>query len=224
MRPEKEERRFRPPAVGGSSLLVIFAALCLTIFALLGLGTVQADERLSRTSAEAIQGYYAADCQAEEILARLRAGQQVKGVTVEDGMCVYNCPISDTQTLSVRVRLEEDGYTILHWKAVSTADWVPDDSLNLWDGGMDLWDGGDPAGGTDAVGDEGMEIIDLPDSAASSETEGTIIDLPGAGDPVTELGRSEAGSSLDEAGSSEMEGETFIDLPGTGDPVTELGR
>lgn len=63
-----DPRRFTPPAVGGSSLLVIFAVLCLTIFALLGLGTVQADQRLSDASAEAVYGYYAADCQAEAIL------------------------------------------------------------------------------------------------------------------------------------------------------------
>lgn len=57
-----ERRRFSPPTVGGSSLLVIFAVLCLTVFALLSLSTVQADGRLSQTSAEAAQAYYAADC------------------------------------------------------------------------------------------------------------------------------------------------------------------
>ena len=36
---------FRPPALGGVSLLVIFAVLCLTVFALLSLSTVQADCR-----------------------------------------------------------------------------------------------------------------------------------------------------------------------------------
>ena len=43
-------RRFTPPMVGGSSLLVIFAVLCLTIFTLLTLSTVQADTRLSEAS------------------------------------------------------------------------------------------------------------------------------------------------------------------------------
>ena len=37
-----KKERFSPPAVGGVSLLVVFAVLCLTIFALLGLATVQA--------------------------------------------------------------------------------------------------------------------------------------------------------------------------------------
>jgi len=42
------------PAVGGSSLLVIFAVLCLTVFALLGLSAVQAYGRLSEASVQAV--------------------------------------------------------------------------------------------------------------------------------------------------------------------------
>ena len=42
-----ERRDSFPPAVGGSSLLVIFAVLCLTVFALLTLSTAAADSRLS---------------------------------------------------------------------------------------------------------------------------------------------------------------------------------
>lgn len=133
-----DEKRFAAPAVGGSSLLAIFAVLCLTVFALLGLSTVRADGRLSDASAEAVSAYYAADCQAEAILARLRAGELPEGVeesiTPEGRTCVYTCPISDTQTLVVEVRLEGANYDILRWQAVSTADWEPDETLDLWDG------------------------------------------------------------------------------------------
>ena len=45
---------FSLPAVGGSSLLVIFAVLCLTVFALLCLAQMQAGQRLSKASAEAV--------------------------------------------------------------------------------------------------------------------------------------------------------------------------
>ena len=133
-----DEKRFAAPAVGGSSLLVIFAVLCLTVFALLGLSTVRADGRLSDASAKAVSAYYEADCQAEAILARLRAGELQEGVeesiTPEGRTCVYTCPISDTQTLAVEVRLEGANYDILRWQAVSTADWEPDETLDLWDG------------------------------------------------------------------------------------------
>ena len=123
-----ERERFSPPAVGGS-LLVIFAVLCLTVFALLSLSTVQADGRLSDASTKAVTAYYAADCQAEDILARLRDGELPEGDTY-----AYECPISDTQTLAVEVLLKDTTYTVLRWQAVSTADWEPDTGLELWDG------------------------------------------------------------------------------------------
>ena len=86
----EDKKRFSPPVVGGSSLLVIFAVLCLTVFALLSLSTVRADVRLSEASAQAVSGYYQADCQAEAILARLRSGDQVivTGRDLYDGKVV----------------------------------------------------------------------------------------------------------------------------------------
>ena len=132
-----EKRTFSPPVVVGAvSLLTIFAVLCLTVFALLSLSTVQADQRLSDKSFAAVAGYYAADCAAEEILAQLRAGEIPEGVTAyEGGIYRYGCPISDTQTLVVEVAVEDTDYTIIRWQARSTADWVADDSLPVWDGG-----------------------------------------------------------------------------------------
>ena len=129
---KKESDTF--PAVGGSSLLVIFAVLCLTIFALLGLSTVQAGGRLSQASADAVSAYYQADTQAEEILARLRSGEIPEGVTVSGDIYSYSCPISDTQTLVVEVRVTQDSYSVLRWQALSTGEWVPDDSLPVWGG------------------------------------------------------------------------------------------
>ena len=132
-----EKRTFSPPVVVGAvSLLTIFAVLCLTVFALLSLSTVQADERLSDKSFAAVAGYYAADCAAEEILAQLRAGEVPEGVTAYGGgLYRYGCPISDTQTLVVEVAVEDTDYTIIRWQARSTAEWVADDSLPVWDGG-----------------------------------------------------------------------------------------
>lgn len=123
-----------PPVVGGSSLLVIFAVLCLTVFALLGLSTVQADRRLSDASAEAVRAYYAADVQAEKILAQLREGQVPQGVAVNGEFYAYVCPISDTQELQVQLRCSDGTWEVLEWKAVSTASWETDDTITVWDG------------------------------------------------------------------------------------------
>lgn len=132
--PDSQGRSFSPPLVGGSSLLVIFSVLALTVFALLALSTAQAGGRLGDAAAQAVSGYYQADCQAEEILARLRSGQVPEGVTADGNAYLYACPISDTQELAVEVQLDGANFTILRWQAVSTADWQPDDTLTVWDG------------------------------------------------------------------------------------------
>ncbi len=129
------EQRESTPLIGGSSLLVIFAVLCLTIFALLGLSTAQAGKRLSDASAVVTTGYYAADTQAEAILAQLRLGETPDGVTVLDGnRYAYVCPVSDTQELQVEVQISGENYHILRWQTVSTVDWEAADDITVWDG------------------------------------------------------------------------------------------
>jgi hypothetical protein len=90
----KKERNATAPAFGASALLVIFSVLCLTVFAMLSLSTAQAERRLSDTSAAAARAYYAADLEAEEIFARLRAGEQVDAVTRTGSTYSYSCSIS----------------------------------------------------------------------------------------------------------------------------------
>lgn len=139
---EKRNVHFTPPAIGGVSLLVAFAVLCLTVFALLSLATVQADGRLADASAKAVSDYYAADCAAQEILARLRNGERPEGVAFSGSGLLraeYAVPISDTQELQVSVILEgltNREYVIERWQAVSSGDWEFDDGLDLWDGGL----------------------------------------------------------------------------------------
>lgn len=125
---------FSPPAVGGVSLLVVFAVLCLTVFALLSLATVRADARLADASAQAVSGYYAADCQAQEILALLRTGTLPDGVAEDGGVYSYTCPISDTQELQVEVRVDGGSYEILRWQAAAAGNWEIDEDLEVWDG------------------------------------------------------------------------------------------
>ena len=139
-----KKERFSPPAVGGVSLLVVFAVLCLTIFALLGLATVQADSRLADASAKNVADYYAADCEAQVILARLRAGEVPEGVTESNGVDFYTGPVGETQKIEVEISLDGQNYDILRWQLVpawtqgeeGTESWedLEDDGLNLWDG------------------------------------------------------------------------------------------
>ena len=117
-----------PAAVGGSSLLVIFAVLCLVVFALLGCATVQADGRLSDVSAQSVSNYYRADAQAEEILAQLRCGDLPEGVTREGNRYSYQCVVSEKQILQVVVDISGENYTIRQWSVCSTANWEQEDN------------------------------------------------------------------------------------------------
>lgn len=132
-----KERRMSTPIVGGSSLLVIFAVLCLTVFALLGLSTVQAGGRLSQTMADSVSAYYEADCMAEEIYARLRSGEMPAEVTRTGDTYAYTCPISDTNELQVELQQNGNQWEVIRWQSVSTVAWESDDSLNLWDGELE---------------------------------------------------------------------------------------
>jgi len=131
-------KKERAPLVGGSSLLVIFAVLCLTVFALLTLSTVEAGGRLSERAARSLEAYYAADARAEEILTALRDQEIIENGLVKDegdGVVSYMVPIDETQALRVRVRVEaQQAYQVLQWQAVSTASWEASDKIEVWDG------------------------------------------------------------------------------------------
>ena len=103
-------------SVGASSLLTVFASLCLIIFSLLALATAQADERISIASAQAAADYYAAECKAQEVLLELREGRQPLGVLEADGVYSYECFISEKRCLHVEVMVEGSDYKILRWQ------------------------------------------------------------------------------------------------------------
>ena len=122
------------PVIGGSSLLVIFAVLCLTVFALLSLASVQAYGRLSDASAAAVSAYYEADCRAEALFARIRSGELPEEVEKTGDVYAYACPISPSQTLEVELQQRSGTWTVLRWQAVATTEEV-DDAPAVWDGG-----------------------------------------------------------------------------------------
>ena len=132
----KKQETFSPAAVGGSSLMVIFAVLCMTVFALLTLSSVQAERRLADAATQSVTAYYEADLQAEKIVARLRAGEQIPGLEEKNGTYEFEIPISGRQTLAVALAQREDDWVILRWQAVTREDEL-DETLNVWKGTED---------------------------------------------------------------------------------------
>lgn len=129
----KKQEYLSPPALGGSSLLVIFGVLCLVILALLSLNTVLAEQRLSESSAQATADWYSADLQAQEIYARLRAGETVDGVTQQGREYTYAISISDHQTLMVTLQEIDGSLEVLFWRALPHPE-DGDTTLPVWKG------------------------------------------------------------------------------------------
>ena len=134
MNRERKTKGFAPPVVGGSSLLVMFAVLCLTTFAVLSLSTVKAGDRLSDGTKESVSEYYAADFEAERILARLRSGEIPEGVAVEGTTYRYTCPMSESQELQVTIVREGETWSVARWATVSLTEWTTDETIDVWDG------------------------------------------------------------------------------------------
>lgn len=129
----KKAERLSPAAVGGSSLLVIFAVVCLTVLALLSLSTALAEKRMAEGAHRAVIAWYEADLEAERIFARLRNGECVPGVVEEAGLCRYSCPVSDYQQLEVELQKTAEGWTVLRWQAVAYPEAV-NETLPVWNG------------------------------------------------------------------------------------------
>ena len=128
-----KRKPFSPGVPGASSLLVIFAVLCLLVLAMLSLRSVQVQQRLSQAAAQATSDYYRADLQAQAIFARLRQGEIPEGVERDGDVYRFCCPISQNQTLHAALRRSGENWTVLRWQAVATS---PEANafLPVWDG------------------------------------------------------------------------------------------
>ena len=128
-----KKERIAPPAVGGASLLVIFAVLCMTVFTMLALSTAQADQKQADNAAQAVSNYYAAELEAQKIYARLQAGEEAEGVEVEGNVYRFGCPVSEHQTLEVVLEKEGDAWRICSWQVVAQGEPLSE-TLPVWDG------------------------------------------------------------------------------------------
>ena len=132
-----DKRRFVPPAVGGSSLLVMFTVLALVVLALLSLTTVQRDLALSRRGVRAAESYYAADAKAQSIRDAIRQGApppEARRVSAGDGAVHWAYRVSIDEDQCLEVELSGDVSSVITWKTVSTADWQTDDTLPVYTG------------------------------------------------------------------------------------------
>lgn len=140
--------------VGGSTILMIFTVLCLTVFAVLSLSTAKADYTLSQKAEASATAYYAADSQAEEMLVKIdkilksavaEETEQAYDFFLEqnlgelydiDGKYIaYNVSLSEGQILSVKLKpiySADQRFKITEWVVKNTGEYEIDESINVW--------------------------------------------------------------------------------------------
>lgn len=127
---------------GASLMLMIVVVLMLAVLGMLAFSSAQAGRRQIDRHVGSVTAYYAADAQAERVLAQLDAlGEDAAAQLAVDGISLardgdvwtYAVRVDDQRELCVRVRLTEEGVQVESWQVVRTDDWSPDGSLQLLD-------------------------------------------------------------------------------------------
>ena len=84
-----------PIGIGVVSIMTVLLVLTLSVFSALTLTSARADLSLSRTNADTVSAYYAADAQAAALYAQFAAGTDAELET--------DIPMTDTQSLHLHL-------------------------------------------------------------------------------------------------------------------------
>lgn len=152
-----KKERTQGAGVGYVSVMLIFAVICLTIFAVLSLKAALSDDSINERSGEFLKQYYAADTAAKEKLSELNDlafelknseffedgfeenSKNIDGVTARrspDGISVsYTVEINERQELAVDVVFDDSGkYTVNKWQSRTATTDDDNSHINVWDG------------------------------------------------------------------------------------------
>lgn len=111
------------------SLVMIFCALCLCVFAVLTLSAAVRERALSKLTAERTSAYYEADRAAVEWLASLSGEACPEGET-----CTVTIPFGDTQSLTAEVCKHGGHLSITRWQTAYSGGWAPEGTIEVWSG------------------------------------------------------------------------------------------
>ena len=130
--------------VGSASIVLIFAVLCLTIFALITFSVAERERVLIEREAALVIGYYRADAIAEIFLAEFLDENIIPDTShildkttfwcnnLRADVIDFNVEITDTMQLAVSVAVEDGFFHILSWKIRNIAPWMADNTLDVW--------------------------------------------------------------------------------------------
>ncbi|MDD4075266.1 MAG: hypothetical protein PHC80_04165 [Eubacteriales bacterium] len=125
--------------VGVASILLIVVMLCMTVFASLSLLTAKNDATLTDKTVAYTRAYYAADADAQRIIAdvaaALSAGTALPaGVARQGNALSFSVPVNESAAILVTLHAADEGGVIVDSYGVSTIQTqvIEDEPLNLW--------------------------------------------------------------------------------------------
>ncbi|MEG2215281.1 MAG: hypothetical protein RRY09_06645 [Oscillospiraceae bacterium] len=137
--------------IGITSVVVMFVAIALTIFAALTVSTASQEKKLAEKFAVSVTDYWRADAECAELAnafgalhessADLQAAERLaaaEGAVCrsegEDRIISFSRDISENAVLRVTLRIGE-AFKIEEWRmAAEDSDWSPDTSIPVWQG------------------------------------------------------------------------------------------
>jgi hypothetical protein len=132
--------------VGSASIVLIFAALCLTVFTLISYMSARNEKALTDMSVRIVTSYYEADTLAEFILAEILESNEIPevafGIEIFHGWdwdldaetVSFICPITDTSELYAVIALYGSHHEILSWRIRHIGEWEADNLIPVWPG------------------------------------------------------------------------------------------
>lgn len=141
----------RGVSVGITSIVTVFAVLCLTIFAVLTASTAAQEKKLAEKYAQAVSEYWTCDAACADTANalgalwesgadadELRAAAEGMGAQVtvrgDDLLVSYSVAENQVSRMDVQLRIGA-AFTVEQWQLTSDdADWTPDQSLPVWKG------------------------------------------------------------------------------------------
>ena len=139
--------------IGSASIVLVFAVLCLTIFAIISYSSALTNKAMVDVEARLVTRYYEADKLANLIFAELLEADSVPD-TLHDVEIIsgwdwdlgieflsFSLEISDKREMYVMLAVHDETMDILTWRMRDIGGvWEADESLNLFDGDIsDLW-------------------------------------------------------------------------------------
>ena len=138
--------------MGVTSIIAILVILVLVVFSALSIATSKADLKLSQKTSDGVVAFFAADSAAIDIMAEIserimtdstwrktlfNEGFELSEISGSGATIGYIVPIDEFRNLKVELIADMDGtLTRTLWQVVPAKEWVPDETINLYEPGM----------------------------------------------------------------------------------------